>query len=119
MEAYNNQLFRTGYAALRGEQDELATPYYQELQENNYADPSLYEGLFQIQMQEDPDAASAIHQEGREKYPDDLTLLYAEINMTLKNNEIGSLEEQMKQAIKNDPENVSLYATTGSVYDRL
>src|SRR5690625_7844069 len=70
-------------------------------------------------MQEDPDAASAILQEGREKYPDDLTLLYAEINMALQNNEIGSLEEQLKEAIKKDPENVSLYATTGSVYDRL
>src|SRR5690625_6365252 len=69
-------------------------------------------------MQEDPDAASAILQEGREKYPDDLTLLYAEINMALQNNEIGSLEEQLKEAIQKDPENVSLYATTGSVCDR-
>lgn len=119
LEAYNNQLFLTGYAALLGEQYELAKPYYQELQDNDYDDPSLYEGLFQIQMQEDPAAASAILQEGREKYPDDLTLLYAEINMALQNNEIGSLEEQLKEAIKKDPENVSLYATTGSVYDRL
>src|SRR5690625_7643592 len=83
IEAYNNQLFLIVYAALLGEQYELAKPYYQERQENNYDDPSLYEGLFQIQMQEDPDAASAILQEGREKYPDDLTLLYAEINMAL------------------------------------
>jgi len=118
-EAYNNQLFLTGYAALLGEQYELAKPYYEELEANDYDDPSLYEGLFQIKMQEDPEAAKRILQTGREKYPDDLTLLYAEINMALQNNEIGSLEEQLKEAIKKDPENVSLYATTGSVYDRL
>lgn len=118
-EAYNNQLFLTGYAALLGEQYELAKPYYEELKANDYDDPSLYEGLFQIEMQEDPEAAKIILQAGRDKYPDDLTLLYAEINMALQNNEIGSLENQLKEAIKKDPENVSLYATTGSVYDRL
>ncbi|MBY5957105.1 hypothetical protein KUV50_03085 [Membranicola marinus] len=118
-EAMNNQLFLAGYAALLAEQYELATPYYMELKENDYDDPSLYEGLFKIKAQDDPDAAAAILEEGRQKYPDDLTLLYAEINAALKNNEIQSLESKLKEAIAKDPENVSLYTTTGSVYDRL
>lgn len=118
-EAMNNQLFLAGYAALLSEQYDLAKPYYDQLKANNYDDPSLYEGLFKIKMQEDPDAAAAILQEGRQKYPDDLTLLYAEINDALKNNEIASLESKLKEAIQKDPENVSLYTTTGSVYDRL
>lgn len=118
-EAMNNQLFLAGYAALLAEQYELAKPYYEQLKANNYDDPSLYEGLFKIKAQEDPAAASAILSEGREKYPDDLTLLYAEINAALKNNEIASLESKLKEAISKDPNNVSLYTTTGSVYDRL
>lgn len=118
-EAMNNQLFLAGYAALLGEQYELAKPYYEELKANDYDDPSLYEGLFKIKSEEDPAAAQAILSEGREKYPDDLTLLYAEINAALKNNEIGSLETKLKEAIRKDPNNVSLYTTTGSVYDRL
>ena len=118
-EAMNNQLFLAGYAALLGEQYELAKPYYEDLKANNYDDPSLYEGLFKIKSQEDPEAAEAILSEGRKKYPDDLTLLYAEINAALKNNEIESLESKLKEAIKKDPNNVSLYTTTGSVYDRL
>lgn len=118
-EAMNNQLFLAGYAALLAEQYELAKPYYMELKEKNYDDPSLYEGLFKMKAQEDPDAAAEILEEGREKYPDDLTLLYAEINTALQNNEIKSLESKLKEAISKDPENVSLYTTTGSVYDRL
>lgn len=118
-EAMNNQLFLAGYAALLADQYELATPYYMELKENDYDDPSLYEGLFKIKAQDDPEAAAAILEEGRERYPDDLTLLYAEINTALKNNEIQSLESKLKEAIAKDPENVSLYTTTGSVYDRL
>ena len=118
-EAMNNQLFLAGYAALLAEQYELARPYYEQLKANDYDDPSLYEGLFKIKSQEDPQGADAILSEGREKYPDDLTLLYAEINAALKNNEIASLESKLKEAIKKDPNNVSLYTTTGSVYDRL
>ncbi len=118
-EAMNNQLFLAGYAALLAEQYELAKPYYEQLKANDYDDPSLYEGLFKIKSQEDPEGADAILREGREKYPDDLTLLYAEINAALKNNEIASLESKLKEAIKKDPNNVSLYTTTGSVYDRL
>lgn len=118
-EAMNNQVFLAGYAALLAEQYELAKPYYEQLKANDYDDPSLYEGLFKIKAQDDPAAASAILSEGREKYPDDLTLLYAEINAALQNNEIASLEAKLKEAIKKDPENVSLYTTTGSVYDRL
>lgn len=118
-EAFNNQLFLAGYAALLAEQYELAKPYYEQLQANDYDDPSLYEGLYKIKNQVDPDAAAAILNEGREKYPDDLTLLYAEINNALKNNEIASLESKLKEAIQKDPDNESLYTTTGSVYDRL
>lgn len=118
-EAMNNQLFLAGYAALLAEQYELAKPYYEQLKANDYDDPSLYEGLFKIKSQEDPEGAEAILSEGREKYPDDLSLLYAEINAALKNNEIASLESKLKEAINKDPNNVSLYTTTGSVYDRL
>ncbi|WP_236979204.1 hypothetical protein [Membranihabitans maritimus] len=118
-EAKNNQLFLAGYAALTAEQFELAKPYYMELKENDYDDPSLYEGLYKIKAQEDQQEAMDILEEGRAKYPDDLSLLYAEINHALQNNEIGSLETKLKEAINKDPKNVSLYSTTGSVYDRL
>ncbi|GAA5220566.1 tetratricopeptide repeat protein [Membranihabitans marinus] len=118
-EAKNNQLFLAGYSALIGEQFSLAKPYYTQLKDNNYDDPSLYEGLYKIALSESPETASAILEEGREKYPDDLSLLYAEINHALQNNEIGTLETKLKEAIKKDPKNVSLYSTTGSVYDRL
>src|SRR5690606_24279016 len=118
-EAMNNQLFLAGYAALLAEQYELAKPYYEQLKANDYDDPSLYEGLFKIKSQEDPEGAEAILAEGREKYPDDLSLLYAEINAALKNNELASLESELKEAIHKDPHNVPLYTATGSVYDRL
>ena len=116
---YNNQLYITGLAALNAGDPGAAAEYFNKLYEMKYDKPAIYEALYKIKAEEDVDAAYKYLEEGRKLFPDDVSLLFAEINHFLKINKLDVLIGKLEQAIEKEPENVSLYSTLGNVYDNL
>lgn len=116
---YNNQIYITGLAALNAEQPDAAAEYFQKLYDLKYDKPAIYEALYKIKAEKDVEAAYEYLEEGRKKYPDDISLLFAEINHFLRINKLDELIGKLEMAIKKEPDNVSLYSTMGNVYDNL
>ena len=120
VEDYNQQLYTTGLTAFTAGMMDAAEPFFKELYDINYDNPSIYEVLYKINAgKSGPEEAFAYLVKGREAYPDDIGLLFAEINHYLSINKLDALIEKLKAAIDKEPENVSLYNTTGSVFDQL
>ena len=117
---YFNQLYIAGLAALNANRVDEAAPLFQELYENNFDKPVIYEALYKIKKEElGAEAAYQYLAIGREKYPDDVSLLFAEINHFLSINKLDELVGKLETAIQKEPNNISLYATLGNVYDNL
>ena len=116
---YNNQLYITGLAALNGGQPEAAAEYFRKLYEMKYDKAAIYEALYKIEADKDIEAAYKYLEEGRKLFPDDVSLLFAEINHFLRINKLDELIGKLEMAIQKEPDNVSLYSTLGNVYDNL
>ncbi len=117
-EQLNNSLYLAGLAATAANDTSKALKAYSELEKRGYDSPDLYDGFYKAFKDSDPDKALDYLAKGRELYPDDLSLLYSQINYYLSIQKIDSLEGMLKAAIEQDPENISLYTTLGNVYDR-
>lgn len=116
----NNQMYITGLAALNANKTDVAKPYFQKLYDQEYDRPLIYEAMYKIASEEEsPEAAYRYLETGREKYPDDVSLLFTDINHALKTNQLDALIKKLQSAIEKEPNNVTLYTTTGNVYDQL
>ncbi len=117
---YGQQVFYTALAAVQAQRPEDARRLIDELIEMNYDDPLIYELMYSIVSEGgDQEEAYAYLQKGREKYPDTTSLLFAEINHFLRQGKLDVLIGRLEEGIKAEPDNPSLYATAGSVYDQL
>ena len=127
---YQEQLYISGLAALNADDIAAARPLFEELSGMGYDKPAIYEALYKIAASGaddlDDDARLAAYAEaytyledGRTKFPDDVSLLFAEINHFLRINKLDELISKLETAIEKEPENVSLYSTLGNVYDNL
>ena len=117
--AYNDQMYYTGLAALNAQNMDAAKPVFMKLKDAGYDKPAVYEALYKLELENDEEAAAAILQEGREKFPDDTSLLFNEINHYLRAGKLGELTGRLEAAIAKEPDNPSLYSTLGNVYDNL
>lgn len=120
-EQYQQQVYLAGLAALNSGRTDVAKGHFQELYEAGYEEPAIYESLYKIVAQDTSKMEEAYEyiEEGRKKYPDEVSLLFAEINHFLRLGKMDELIGKLKEAIKAEPSNVSLYSTLGSVYDQL
>ncbi len=118
-EEYDNQIYITGMAAMSAGQQETAKSYIQQLYDKSYDKPSVYDAMYKLTIDNDVPGAEEILNNSRKKYPDDLGLLFTEINHYLKLQKTDVLEDKLKLAIEKEPENPSLYSTLGNVYDKL
>lgn len=117
---YNNQLYITGLAALNSNKAAEAKPFFQKLYDIKYDKPAIYEAMYDIAAKEtSAEQAYSYLETGRNKYPDDVSLLFADINHYLRINKLDILITKLQTAIEKEPDNLSLYTTTGSVYDNL
>ncbi|MEM9887579.1 MAG: hypothetical protein AAF849_16915 [Bacteroidota bacterium] len=114
--AYNDQVYTTGLAALNSGNTEAAGPLFEELEANNFEQASLYSALYKINRESDPEKALKYLEKGRKEYPSDVALLFDEINHYLSAGQMDVLEDRLKEAIKQEPDNPSLYYTLGRVY---
>lgn len=116
-----DETYYAGLSALLTENFEAAKPFYMSLKEMDYGeDGSVYDGLYRIATNEgNTDQALAYLKEGRERFPEDNGLLFTEINYYLSIGELDALLDRLQTAIEREPENLGLYVTLGSVYDKL
>ena len=112
-------MYITGLSALNANRAADAKEYFEKLYEIKYDKPAIYEALYKIRGGSDDPAAYAVLDEGRQKYPEDVSLLFADINHHLKTNQLDVLIGKLETAIEKEPDNVTLYSTMGNVYDNL
>jgi tetratricopeptide (TPR) repeat protein len=100
---------------------DAAKTYFDQLYEKKYDKPVIYESLYKITATDESkmEDAYAYLEEGRKLFPDDVSLLFAEINHFLRIGKLDVLITKLETAIEKEPDNVSLYSTLGNVYDNL
>ena len=116
---FTQHKFYTAVAGYYGGMSADILPYLEPLYEEKYDHAFVYEALFSILKENDSERALKVLQEGRERYPEEKGLLYAEINYYLSIGELEAPISRIKIAIEQDPSNISLYTTLGNVYDQL
>lgn len=117
---FNNQLYIAGLSALNAQKSAEALSFFEKLYQIQFDKPAIYEALYEIKSKEtSPEQAYTYLEAGRNRYPDEISLLFADINHYLRINKLDVLIGKLQMAIEKEPDNVSLYTTTGSVYDNL
>jgi tetratricopeptide (TPR) repeat protein len=117
---YLNQVYISGLAAFNGGFDADAEKYFTMLADKKYDKPAIYESLYNLKAKKtSPEEAYPILENARKQFPDDLSLLFVEINHYLKLQKMNELIQRLETAIKMEPNNVSLYSVMGNVYDNL
>ncbi len=112
-------MYVTAASGYYGEKKMEAKPIFLKLYEAGDKNALVYEALFNMgQEAGDADAVSYL-EKGRELFPDDNGLLFAEINYYLKEGKLDQLTGKLKSAIEKEPNNTSIYITLGNVYDQL
>ena len=116
----NDERYYAALSAILLGDNDAAEPLFLSLYEDGYDDSGIYDGLYKIYAaKDDMDTAGKYLTEGRQKYPEETQLLFTEINYYLQRGELDQLTGKLEEAIEKEPENVSLYSTLGSVYDKL
>ncbi len=117
---YGDQVLFTAVSAYYGGETEASKPYFIELKEMEKTDAVIYDALYNIYNKEgDSEKATMMLEAGRTANPDDTGLLFTEINHYLQSGQLEILTTKLEQAIEQEPDNVSVYVTMGSVYDQL
>lgn len=115
-----DQEYFTGLAAMLAGRNAEAMPYFDAMVKKGTDKAEVYESLYATKMAlNDMEGAKITLAEGRKKFPENAGLLFAEINNYLKEGKLDELTDRLKQAIKQEPDNVSLYINLGNVYDNL
>ncbi len=117
--ARGDQELFAGITAFYSENYDAALPYYQKLYDAGTDEPSIYEGLYTMLSKTDAAAADEILVAGREKFPENTTLLFTEINKYLQEGNLDVLITKLEAAREAEPDNLSVVTTLGSVYDQL
>ena len=116
---YADQLFFAAVSGYYGGENQKAKPLFEKLFEMGSSEAVVYEALYKINTEEGNDDAIKYLEAGREKFPDDTGILFAEINHYLVTGQLETLIKKLEVAIEKEPDNVSVYTTMGSVYDQL
>ncbi|MEL6970124.1 MAG: hypothetical protein AAFZ63_18345 [Bacteroidota bacterium] len=132
--AVGDQQYIAGLAALNANMVDEAAPLFRALKDTGADKPAIYEALYKVEAAEALDPNSALSEadketvlekayanlaEGRQRFPDDVSILFAEINHFLRINKLDILITKLETAIQKEPDNISLYTTMGNVYDNL
>lgn len=119
-EDLNNQIYIVGVTALGSGNNSAASKYLNMLLDKGQYKPEIYDALYKLNIElKDEAAAEKYLRTGREKFPEDVNLLFSEINDALRKGKLDELVASLKVAIEKEPGNVSLYTTLGNVYDNL
>lgn len=116
---YKDHVFFTGVNAYLSENNGRAVPFFEELYEAGSDQPLVYEGLYKLNVETDKSKALTYLTKGRELFPDDTGMLFAEINHYLTEGQMDILIEKLNVAYEKEPDNMSVLVTRGKVYEEL
>ena len=113
-------LYNAGLAAEIAGDIDKAYDIYVQVEEMDYDQPFLYSSLANISIaREDADAAAEWIKKGRERYPDNLDLIFAEANVYLTTGNIPEARRILEIAIDRDPDNPNLHYAFAVNYDQM
>lgn len=120
----SNAIFNAALAADRGNMNDKAKAFMQQLIDMNYggaADGSRnYSMLAAIYKREgNTEKFMSTIQAGRKAFPNDKDLIIEELNYYLENKKDKEALSNLELAIQNDPNNATLHFALGTIYDRL
>ncbi len=110
----------TYYAAICAQlakMDSEALVLYKELYDAGSKKIDVYDALFRANLETDEAAALKYLEEGRAIDPENTNLLFSEINFYLKKGQYDILEGKLQKAMEKEPNNASLRAVMGNVYN--
>lgn len=97
-----------------------AVKYFQLMIDKGYRGGRPYSNLAQVlKSQGNTDKMLEVIKKGREKYPEDASLIIEELNYYLATGKDKEAEANLQLAIQKDPNNHQLHFALGSIYDKL
>lgn len=112
-------MFSAAVTGMLADKKQESLEFLKVLMEGKYENPYIYDLLYNAYLETDAAKAVSYLEAGRKMYPDDVSLLFTEINHYLREGRMDELTGKLKMAIEKEPENKSLYLTLGNVYDNL
>jgi tetratricopeptide (TPR) repeat protein len=118
--ADTSTLYNAALSAEIGEMYDEAYELYVQVEEMKYDQPFLYNSLTNISLRnKEYDLATKWIKIGRDKYPDNLDLIFAEANVYLISGNIPEARRVLEIAIERDPENANLHYAFAVNYDQM
>ncbi len=113
-------VYNAGLAAFKAKDWEKAISYFTKSVENNYNPSACYHFNYQAyQAKGDTLQSLNILKEGFEKFPNDEVMLVEIINFYIGKNKSDEAVKYIDLAIKEKPENTSLYTAKGAMLEKL
>ncbi|NOY49262.1 MAG: tetratricopeptide repeat protein [Chlorobi bacterium] len=110
--------FNIGMAGVMSKNPEIAAEYLQKCIDVDFADPRVYM-FYNRSAKQLGDTAKAIEilNMGRERFPNELSLLLEQAQLYLEKGETELLQKSLLAAIEKDPTNSNLFFLLGKTYD--
>lgn len=115
-----DRIYFAGESALFAKKYPEAIAVLEPLSKKGDAKLEVYVSLMKAKLESGDEAGyKAVVADGRKKYPHDMALLSAEINIYLKEEKLDELTISLKTAIGQEPTNESFYLALGDVYNKM
>jgi tetratricopeptide (TPR) repeat protein len=112
--------YYAGLTAEIGRNFPRAYEIYTKLEEMDYEEPILYSSLSNVALAlGDTLEGTEYALKGRELYPENLDLIFAEANIHIFTGDMGKARDILDLAIEKDPENPNLYFAFAANYDKM
>ena len=110
--------FNIGMSGVLSEQPNVAAEYLKKCVDVQFDDPRIYMFYNRAAKQlGDTTLAFQVVELGRERYPEDLSILLEQAQLYLETNQKEELLASLQEAVKADPENSTLFFLIGKSYD--
>ncbi len=112
--------FYSAQSAFFANKYDVSKKYFKLLMDMNYGEPALYRFVSEIYKAE-ADTAKALQTivDGRQKFPEDFSLIIEEINIYLAADDKDKAMELLQIAITKDEKNPTLFFAVGTNYDQM
>lgn len=118
-EELDNHKFVMAYCAQVAGKKDAAKKYFKELYDAGTEEPTVYAQYFNLLNDEGDPGALDVLNKGREMFPENTEILFAEINYYIRAEKFDVLEGKLIEATEREPNNPSVYSALGNVYMNL